>query len=257
MVNNADAAAVVITTAALPAPLQALLDRRLLIQIPEPVSSPYLCYDGVLQLVQPNTKIKPIAVDFSAGKHRHRRNFGGGRGQLMCKAVGLKTGLKLRVVDMTAGLGGDAFVLATMGCSVHMIERASVAAALLTDALYRLEHAEPELAALLSLTVADSGSVALPRDYDVAYLDPMYPDHKSKAAVNKSMAAFRDLVGKDEDASRLWSVAKVAGVKRIVVKRPKSGALLVDYTPSNQFVGKSSRYDVYAFKKLTANSVVE
>ncbi len=53
---------------------------------------------------------KPLSVDFVSGKAAHRRQFGGGRGQLVAKACGLTKGITPSVVDATAGLGRDAFV---------------------------------------------------------------------------------------------------------------------------------------------------
>ncbi|MDX1320674.1 MAG: class I SAM-dependent methyltransferase, partial [Oceanospirillum sp.] len=61
---------------------------------------------------------KPVQVDFVGGKAAHRRQYGGGKSQMIAKAVGLKTGVKPRVLDATAGLGGDAFVLAGLGCEM-------------------------------------------------------------------------------------------------------------------------------------------
>ncbi len=60
----------------------------------------------------------------------HRRKFGGGRGEAVAKAVGIKGDYLPDVVDATAGLGRDAFVLASVGCRVRMLERNPVAALL-------------------------------------------------------------------------------------------------------------------------------
>ncbi|WP_445775347.1 class I SAM-dependent methyltransferase, partial [Shewanella sp.] len=68
-------------------------------------------------------KLDGINVDFVSGAVAHRRKFGGGRGQSIAKAVGLKQGVTPTVVDGTAGLGRDAFVLASLGCKVIMVER--------------------------------------------------------------------------------------------------------------------------------------
>ena len=46
---------------------------------------------------------KPLSVDFVSGKAAHRRQFGGGRGQLVAKACGLTKGITPSVVDATAG----------------------------------------------------------------------------------------------------------------------------------------------------------
>ena len=70
----------------------------------------------------------PIRAEFAEGSVDHRRKFGGGKGQMIAKAVGVKAGVYPRVLDATAGLGKDAFVLATLGCHLQMLERSPVAA---------------------------------------------------------------------------------------------------------------------------------
>ena len=80
---------------------------------------------------------KPLYVDFLCGAAAHRRKYGGGRGQLIARAVGIKPGLKLSVLDATAGFGRDAFVLACLGCKLLLLERSSIIAALLADGLQR------------------------------------------------------------------------------------------------------------------------
>lgn len=79
----------------------------------------------------------PVRVDFVEGAAAHRRQFGGGSGQMIAKAVGIQPGVRPRVLDATAGLGRDAFVLATLGCEVSLIERQPLIAALLEDGLSR------------------------------------------------------------------------------------------------------------------------
>lgn len=65
----------------------------------------------------------PVYVDFTQGKLAYRRRLGGGRQQALARAVGLKGGYVPDVLDATAGLGGDSFVLACLGCQVRMVER--------------------------------------------------------------------------------------------------------------------------------------
>ena len=89
-------------------------------------------------------KLGAVYVDFVEGAVAHRRKFGGGRGQSIAKAVGLKSGAMPTVVDATAGLGRDAFVLASLGCKVTLIERSPVVAALLQDGLTRAAQ-DPEI----------------------------------------------------------------------------------------------------------------
>jgi len=53
-------------------------------------------------------KLGGIFVDFVGGAMAHRRKFGGGRGEAVAKAVGIKGSYLPDVVDATAGLGRDA-----------------------------------------------------------------------------------------------------------------------------------------------------
>ena len=207
----------------------------------------------------------PIRAEFAEGAVDHRRKFGGGKGQMIAKAVGVKAGVYPRVLDATAGLGKDAFVLATLGCSVQMLERSPVVHALLHDGLMRARefsaYEDPELAQIIArmeLLAVDSHDYLahIPDENrpDVIYLDPMFPDRQKTADVKKEMAAFHHVVGKDEDADALLEKALAKANYRIVVKRPRKAPPLgqkgANKTPSYQLEGKSSRYDIYTIKKM-------
>lgn len=216
----------------------------------------------VIQLQQTGRKAPgPILVEFTEGAVDHRRKFGGGKGQMIAKAVGIKAGVYPRVLDATAGMGKDSFVFATLGCQVTMIERSPVVQVLLQDGLRRaLEFAHAQDADLLQvisrmqLVTHDSRAhleSLVPEQYpDVIYLDPMFPERTKTADVKKEMAAFHDLVGKDEDADALLPLALTRVNYRVVVKRPRKAPFLNNQTPSYQLEGKSSRYDIYTIKKL-------
>ena len=63
-----------------------------------------------------------IYVDFTRGPVAHRRFFGGGKRQLLVKAVGRhEMQGSLSVLDATAGFGQDAFILASLGCPRYVI----------------------------------------------------------------------------------------------------------------------------------------
>jgi 16S rRNA (guanine1516-N2)-methyltransferase len=71
-------------------------------------------------------KMGAVYVDFVEGKARHRRQFGGGKGQDIAKAIGLHKFKNPRVIDATAGLGREAFVLASLGCHLTLLERSPI-----------------------------------------------------------------------------------------------------------------------------------
>lgn len=204
---------------------------------------------------RPEPKLGAIFVDLVEGAAAHRRKFGGGRGQAIAKAVGLKNGVNPRVLDATAGLGRDAFVLASLGCTVQMIERHPVVAALLDNGLERA-YLDPEMAAWLPqrLTLLHASShealSALAKDPDfiapdVVYLDPMFPHKKKSALVKKEMRIFQQLVGADLDADALLAPALSLATKRVVVKRPDYAEPLANQTPSTKIETKKNRFDVY------------
>lgn len=197
----------------------------------------------------------PIRVDFEGGAVAHRRKFGGGSGQMIAKAVGVKASRPLRVFDATAGLGKDAFVLASLGCYVTLNERNPVVAELLADGLQRAQHSDDaelrEIVQRMTLATGDSlHGLAAGGEIDIVYLDPMFPDRSKSASVKKDMAAFHQVVGKDEDADGLLPQALAAARYRVVVKRPRKAPFLHEQAPSYQLSGKTSRYDIYVNSRL-------
>lgn len=219
---------------------------------------------GVRLLDQRGKKPVEISVDFTAGSAAHRMRYGGGKSQAIAKAVGVTAKIKPRVLDATAGLGKDAFVLAGLGCEVLMLERAPVAHALLEDGLLRA-HAciENELGeetqqlretlariTLMSAESKDYLQKLQPESVNVVYLDPMFPERRKNAQVKKDMLAFQELVGKDEDADQLLVSALNVAENRVVVKRPNQAPYLNDAAPTYQLKGKSSRFDIYTKKKM-------
>ncbi|MFO1372598.1 MAG: class I SAM-dependent methyltransferase [Candidatus Competibacteraceae bacterium] len=194
----------------------------------------------------------PVYVDFLGGTVAHRRRFGGGRRQPLARAIGLKNHAAPTVLDVTAGLGRDAFVLACLGCTVQMVERSPIVAALLNDGLMRAAQ-DPDIgtvvAARLHLTVADGREylwqLASDQRPDVVYLDPMYPHRQKSALVKKEMRLLRQLVGDDWDASILLAAALACARWRVVVKRPRLAPLLTGPPPTVQIIAPNTRFDVY------------
>lgn len=202
----------------------------------------------------------PIRVDFVGGKAAHRRRFGGGRGQLIARACGLAKGITPSIVDATAGLGRDAFVLASLGAPVLMLERVGAIAALLDDGLRRAQQSlDPdviEIVARLQLACGDSSQqlaaliAAQQFDAQVVHLDPMFPHREKSALVKKEMRLFQTLVGADDDAPQLLEAALDVATHRVVVKRPKNAAPIAGPLPNHVVEEKNSRYDIYVHRSL-------
>lgn len=208
----------------------------------------YLQFDAEqrLSLMQVGSK-GAVCVDFASGKLDYRRQKGGG--ELIAKAVNTKQ--HQHIIDATAGLGRDSFILASQGCIVTMFECNPCVAALLQDGLRRAlaDESTRDIAARMCL---QNGSFiqAEPKAVDVVYLDPMYPQRQKSAAVKKEMAYFHELVGgNDDDVALLTHAARFAH-KRVVVKRPRLGEFLAQQQPDYQYSGKSTRFDAYIPSKL-------
>ena len=193
-------------------------------------------------------KLGGICVDLVDGASAHRRKFGGGRGQDIAKAVGLKHGFTPHVLDATAGLGRDAFVLASLGCRVTLMERMPIVAALLEDGLMRaqLNNGIHEIAQNMKLMHGSSiDDMQRASSVDVVYLDPMYPHREKSAAVKKEMRIFQSLVGEDLDADDLLTPALALAKYRVVVKRPSYAEPLNNVKPTTSIKMKKNRFDVY------------
>jgi Protein of unknown function (DUF548). len=195
-------------------------------------------------------KLGAIAVNFVSGTMAHRRQFGGGRGEAIAKAVGVKGNYLPTVIDATAGLGRDAFVLASIGCQVTMFERHPVVAALLADGLDRA-YQDPTIGQLLQkhLHLIYNSSLLGLNSYqerpDVVYLDPMFPHRQKSALVKKEMRIFQQLVGSDLDAEELLEPARRLAKKRVVVKRPDYAPFLANQKPTAEIKTKNHRFDIY------------
>lgn len=212
--------------------------------------------NGCVKLCSLHEKTGDIIVTFESGAAAHRRKFGGGLGQAVAKACGLSGSFKPSLFDATAGLGQDAFVLASLGCSVTLMERSPIAFALLADGLRRARNSDdPELVGIAAhMTLLEGNSTQyLAADsckVDVVYLDPMFPAKQKSAASKKEMSVFQTLVGADLDEHELLDAALIAAEYRVVVKRPRLAHAIAGRSPSASIKGKSSRFDIYGLKKL-------
>jgi 16S rRNA (guanine1516-N2)-methyltransferase len=219
-----------------------------------PASGFYLCLtaDGLeLREAAPDAP-GPIRVDYATGAMAHRLRFGGGRGQPLARAAGIKPGFNPTVWDATAGLGRDAFVLASLGCQVTLCERSPVMAALLADGLARAAlHSDigawvnQRLRLVHADAVGELQRLAAAERPDVVYLDPMYPHGKDHVLVKKEMRALQQLLGPDRDSGRLLEAALGCARRRVVVKRPKRADWLDERKPASSIESKKTRYDLY------------
>ncbi|MEM1109052.1 MAG: class I SAM-dependent methyltransferase [Planctomycetota bacterium] len=171
----------------------------------------------------------------------------------LLKAVGLGRagkGGRPRVLDATAGLGEDAWLLAAAGCSVTAVERHPVVHALLVDALQRAGTVSPDVAAQISVQPCIDAAEfmrekAEAESYDVVLIDPMFPGaDRRKTTERKPMRVLRWLVGDDDDADDLLDLARATATRRVVVKRPRHAPHLAGVNPVATHEGRGMRFEL-------------
>ncbi len=206
--------------------------------------------DGLaLREVRPDAP-GPVRVDFLEAGMTWRVQHGGGAGEMIARACGLRRQAGLTVLDATAGLARDAFLLASLGAQVWMCERSPLILALLEDGWVRAarEPALTEVLGRMHLLPGDALSLMQSAELpaiDVVYLDPMFPQREKSARVKKAMAAFQGLLGERDDGAALLAPARQLARRRVVVKRPRLAPPLADTPPHETISGKSSRFDIY------------
>ena len=202
-------------------------------------------HDGVLELRAPGDRPGTGArVDLGAADARGIRSLP------VVRAMGDRV---RTVADATAGLLGDAWLLALAGFEVTAFERSPVVARLVRDGLRRAA-ADPRVdrAALARLRFEEADAAAAldaagPGSFDAVLVDPMFPPKRKESALaRKDVRLLRAAVGDDPDAAALLAAARRAARVRVAVKRaddspPIEGAP----EPDVRFEGRTSRVDVY------------
>lgn len=190
-----------------------------------------------------------LRVDFVGGAVAHRLRFGGGRGQALPKAMGLRAGKTPTIIDATAGLGRDAFLLASLGAQVTLIERSDRMHELLFQGMIEAAQEGGELAEIIdrmTLLKGDAKDLLPTLSGEAILIDPMHPPRHNSALVKRELRQVREIVGTDEDAADLVRVALDNARNRVVLKWPaKADPISGIRACSHQIRGKSTRYDVF------------
>jgi len=186
---------------------------------------------------------RALRIDFVNDHLNYQRKGIRGKNELLAKALGLSKGVR-KVLDLSAGLGIDAVFMTQLGFEVVAVERAKLVYVLLQEALEKAL----DLQSHLKFVNADAFEYLRTKqslsDFDAIYFDPMYPHKKKSALPKQEMVLFRELVGNDEDASKVLSEALKWPVSRVVVKRPIGAEALLPGV-RHSFEGKVVRYDIY------------
>lgn len=181
------------------------------------------------------------------------------RGCELARACGLgsrrggSTAAALQILDGTGGWAVDALTLGYLGAAVTVVERSLPVWALAHDLLLAqpmpnvdLQHAD------LWQWLAQRQAPA--PQFDVVYLDPMFPVRNKSAAPGKRLQYLAGLLDAEQaqttpDIER-WLLDAIPHARhRIVVKRRRTDPPL-SVAPTWQIKGRTIRYDVYSPQQI-------
>ena len=195
--------------------------------------------------------------DWKAEIHRLKR--ASIKSEMIARACNLAE--KPRLLDATAGLGHDSLLMATLGANITLVERHPILFTLLEDAKAQVSDDAflGPIVQRIELVHQDStefmtGLIQKQHNYDVVYLDPMFPQRdqnqqtiKKQAQVKKQMQLLHLLLPEDGEmdlGDHLLDLGRKIA-KRVIVKRPRLAVFLNDCEPSHQWLGDACRFDAY------------
>ena len=174
---------------------------------------------------------------------KNRYSLKNSKQELLSKAIGFKPHKAIpSVVDLSAGIGSDAYLLHQLQCPLILLERSRIIYIFLKHAL---RHAGLDIT-LYNIDAQDYLQKLKPDYYpDIIYFDPIFPNTNKTALPKKSAQWLRQLAGSDSDAKTVFELALTKAKKRVVVKRPLHAETINTQKPDIVFSGKTIRFDVY------------
>jgi 16S rRNA (guanine1516-N2)-methyltransferase len=195
--------------------------------------------EDIVYLEGCSDKMKPIYVDFEKYNCLNRN---------LTRACGVNNKDKTNILDCTAGLLKDSFILANHNCNITAIEKNQTIYKLVQNGIERGLKIEKIKLILSKINFLFMDSIDFLENcsdkFDCIYLDPMFEKSNKTRLVKKDMQIFHTLTS-NSDNEKLFSLAIAKSKKRVVVKRALHGDLLVNKKPNFQIRGNTIRFDVY------------
>ena len=170
--------------------------------------------------------------------------------QLLLKACNNKQRNVHGILDLTAGWGVDAFVLARHGHSVTLLEQDKRVHGIVAHSLQRLAQDQALAATAAAMKLHHCAALRYlhsldpEHGYDCIYLDPMFAAHKSGAKPAKEMQILQALTV-NSDIEECLQLARSLARKRVVVKRSAKAPALGSQPPDLVQRARSIRFDIY------------
>ncbi len=210
---------------------------------------------------------QPVHGGWGDGPLR-RRLHQSSRKDALLRACSLERKRRLNIVDATGGFGRDAWLLASSGARVKVVERNPVVA-------WLLQHSRAEeygrcrsLAECIEIHQADAAVFLRQMEEeacDIVYLDPMFPVRRKKLKNSQRIELLRAVTrfeGSNDSLQGLLELALRCARHRVVLKRPRGVAVISADSLKVRcgfysLTGSSSRFDVYTRRSLKRSSSLE
>jgi len=183
------------------------------------------------------TNLEAVRTRINSGKKLH-----------LARSIGINKRSGLKVLDAMAGFGVDAMVMLGLGCQLHLFERSPIMYVLLRDTLdrFNLTYKIGDTVLECGDGVAYLAGLSGPPQFDVIYLDPMFPQRKKNALPNRRAQLLSRLVTSTEterSVMRLIELSRQHAGMRVVLKRRRTDPVALK--PDWQISARTVRYDVY------------
>jgi 16S rRNA (guanine1516-N2)-methyltransferase len=192
-------------------------------------------------------ELRSLNIDFLSGPIGWRLNRSEHEKHIK-KALG-KSLNPLNIFDATAGMLADTMIFLSLGHQVVACEQSNIIYLLIRDACERAKASLPFLdnLTLLNGDARDIYNEKKYIDFDVIYLDPLYPKTKKASKGSGEIDLLRkiiDLEGIEDAGDSIFHTFQSADCKKIILKRPIKAPLICNKI-NYQIKGKSTRFDIY------------
>ncbi len=198
---------------------------------------------SMISICNPSDKAKAFFIDFTKGKMAARARQS--QSELLKKALGLKKILKPSILDATAGLGRDGFLMAHFEAKITLLENNPTIFLLLLNGYKRYQKENTSFVTMKIYFQNANTFLTTSPDFDIIYLDPMFTGRNKAALAKKEMQILQDITQTDQNPSELLTLSLKKARKRVVVKRHIHLPPLGEMKPDLIYRGKTVRFDVY------------
>jgi len=209
--------------------------------------SPYVVFSPEKdQIWDSNISPKLFELDFLSGKLNYRVCRASNDASPLRKSLPQKRPVESKLIwDLCGGWGEDGLMMALWSHNVVSYESSPVVHLLAQRALEKFTHQQaPDIKIKRMHAKAEDALAKANQKPEVIYLDPMYPQTKSKALNQSEMRYLKPLANNSDNALRLLETSLNVATESVILKRPIKAEILLQ-SPTRSIEQGSTRYDIY------------